>query len=236
MNDSEALFTFWQNTTVSDHDNETEREFPQWRSISSLLLLGLWLISVLLTTTLSISVPLATVKSSFNRKLGSIHSYVLVVSVFARVSTTLAVSIQIPSTIKFCDCSIVSSVSFYLQLFSICYQPYILASLAVFQLLIIKGKKKFVKYKTIGVTLFIVTALAIALPLIFVGEAANSNGAVLCDSTIQCNGLDTARLLSIIASFHVAVWVPSVSVLVTATIWSCAIFKKNYAGHDNELT
>jgi hypothetical protein len=42
-------------------------------------------------------------------------------------------------------------------------------------------------------------------------------------------------LLVILASFHAAVRVPSVSILVAATVWSCAIFKKSYAGHDNGL-
>ena len=79
-----------------------------------------------------------------------------------------------------------SSISSHLQLFSICYQADILVSLA--------------------------------LPLIFIGEAANSNGAsngaVLYDSTIQCNGpeLQSARLIAIIASFHVAIRVPSISI------------------------
>ena len=66
-NDSEGLFTFWQNTSLSDHDNQTEHEFPQWRPVVSFILSSLWLMSVFLTTALSISVILAAMKSSFNR-------------------------------------------------------------------------------------------------------------------------------------------------------------------------
>ena len=77
-----------------------------------------------------------------------------------------------------------------------------LASLAVFQLLIIKGKKIFVNYKTVGVTLLIITVLTIVLPIIFISVAANSSGgAALCHSTIGYAGVDTAQLLLIAATF-----------------------------------
>ena len=238
MNDSEAFLTFWQNTSLSDHDNQTEREFPQWRSVVSLLMLGFWILLVSLTIPFNISVILAAVKSSFNRKLGLIHNYVLVVNILVRACTTLALSSQIPLAIRFCDCSTTTNFIFvYLLLFNMCYQPYMLASLAVFQLMIIKGKKKFVNYKTVGVTLLIITALMIVLPMIFIGLAVNRTGkGTLCHNTIGCAGVDIAQWLSFIASFLSIVWVPSVSILLTATVWSCAVFKKSYAGNDNGLT
>jgi hypothetical protein len=193
---------------------------------------------VSLTMPLNISVILTAVKSSFNRKIGLIHIYVLVVNIFVRVCMALALTNFIPPGIRFCKCSImISSISAYLQFFSIAYQPYMLVSLAVFQLLIIKGKKKLVNYKITGVTLFVITTLTIILPLIFIGVAINGDGgAIICYSTIGCAGIEAARLLSNFAFFHVTVWVPSVSILVAATVWSCAIFKKSYAGHDNGLT
>ena len=83
---------------ISDHDNQTawwEWVFSQWRPVVSLILLSLWLISVLLTTALSISMILAAVKSSFNMKLVLIHMYVLVVNVFVRACTALALSIRL---------------------------------------------------------------------------------------------------------------------------------------------
>ena len=237
MNDSEAFLTFWQNTSLSDHDNQTEREFPQWRPVVSLLLLGFWILLVSLTIPLNISVILAAVKSSFNRKLGLIHNYVLVVNILVRACTTLALSNQIPPAIRFCDCSTtINSIFSYLLLFNMCYQPYMLASLAVFQFMIIKGKKKFVNYKTVGVTLLIITALTIVLSTIFTGLAINNTGrGALCHNTIACAGVDIAQWLSFIASFLSIVWVPSVFILLIATVWSCAIFKKNYVGHDSGL-
>ena len=238
MNNSEALFTFWQNTSLSDHDNQTEREFPQWRLVVSFLLLGLWLLSGSLTTALSFSVLLAVMKSSINRKLGLIHIYVLVMNIFVRVCTALAFSSLMPPVIRFCECSTMTNfISLYLLLFNICYQLYTLASLSVFQLMIIKGKKKFVNYKTIGITLLMITVLTIALPTVFFGVAINHTGGdVVCHNTIGCAGVDIAQLLSIITAFLIIIWVPSVSILVAATVWSCTIFKENYAGHDSGLS
>ena len=60
-------------------------------------------------------------------------------------------------------------------------------------------------------------------------------GSALCHSTIGCAAIDTARLSAVFISFHVTVWVPSSSILVATTVWSCAIVKKNYAGRNNGL-
>ena len=235
MNDSEVLFPFWQN--VSDYDNQTGREFPHWRPVVVLELLSLWLLAVSMTIPLSFSVLVAVMVSSLNKKLGMVHVYVLVVNIFVRFSMTLSLSSFLPPAIRFCDCSItISSISFYLHLFNICYQLYTLVSLAVFQLLIIKGKKKFVNYKAVGVTLFTITIVTVVVPIIFIGIATEGDGgSALCYSTVGCAGIDAARLLAVFTSFHITVWVPSFSILVTVTVWSCTIFKKNYAGRDNGL-
>ena len=221
---------------VSSGDNQTEQEFPQWRPVVSLLLLSLWLLSVLLTTVLSFSVLLAIRKSSFNKVLAIVHAYVLVLNILVRACSAVTFSSFIPPAIQFCDCSIVtSSISVYLNFFSVCYQPYMFVSLAVFQLLIIKGKKRFVNFKTVGVTIFIVTVVTLVVPLVFIGVAIKDGDTVLCDSSIGCAGVDSAYLVGIFASFYSIVWVPSFSLLLAVTIWSCIIFKKSYAGDDTEL-
>ena len=160
-------------------------------------------------------------------------------TILARVFMAFTLSNFIPPAIRFCECSTaISIISSYLQLFTTGYQSYMLAGLAVFHLLqVIKGKKKFVNYKVVGVTFFVTTVLTIVLPIIFIVVATNGNGGtiILCDRTIGCAGIEAARLLSIFITFHATVWVPSISIIVTATVWSCAIFKKNYAGCDNGL-
>ena len=100
------------------------------------------------------------------------------------------------------------------------------------QLLIIKGKNRFVNFKTVGIVLTTITIGTIVIPLIFIGVAIRDGRAVLCDSTIGCIGVDTSLLLVIFASCFVVAWVLSLSTLVAVTIWSCALFKKEYAGSD----
>ena len=120
------------------------------------------------------------------QKMFSVHyawysrggSHMLVLNILlVRVSSILALSSFIPTAIQLCKCSImISSISFFLHLFNICYQPYMLVSLAVFQLMIIKGKKKLVSLKTVGVTLITITAVTIAVPIIFISIATKDNG------------------------------------------------------------
>lgn len=80
------------------------------------------------------------------------------------------------------------------------------ASLAEFQLLIIKRKKRFVNFKTMGIVLTTVTIGTIVIPLIYIG--VKDGRAVLCGSTEGCIGVDTSYLLGIFAPFYVTAWIP----------------------------
>ena len=75
----------------------------------------------------------------------------------------------------------------------------------------------------------------IVIPLMFIGVAVKDRGAVLCDSREGCIGVDTSCLMGIFASFYATAWIPSLFTLVVVTIWSCALFKKDYAGSDARL-
>ena len=177
---------------------------------------------------------LAAVKSSFNGKLGLIYIYVLVVNVFVRLCTALALSIFIPSVIWFCDCStMISFITLYLILFKICFQIYIVLSLAVFQLLIIKGKKKFVSYKTIGITLFRATVLAVILPIIFLarlcqtlrwGSCFISQYNRMCWIYCRCNTV-TIVVNYCLFSNH---WLGTLCLYFGGNdyVWSCAILRE----------
>lgn len=232
MDDSEVAVVM----NVSSNGNQTEQEFPHWRPIISLILLSLWLLSVLPTTLLSSSVLIAIKKSSLNRVLALVHVNVLVLNIIVAVSSAVTNSSFMLPAIQYCYCSVTaSSVSFYLRLFNICYQPYIFASLAVFHLLIIKGKKRFINFKTAGIVLTIITIGTIVLPLIFIGVGVRDGGAVLCDTINGCIGVDTSRLLSVFASLYITAWIPCLSTIVIATIWSCVLFKRDYAGSDTGL-
>ena len=170
-------------------------------------------------------------KSSFNKILAILHIYVLVLNILVRVCSAMTLSSFMPPAVRFCDCSVVTgSISLFLLLFNICYQPYTFLNLSVFQLLIIKEKTRLVNIKTVGVTLASITIVTMVVPLIFIIIATKDGGALLCDITIGCAGFDAARSVAIIGSFQATVWVPSFSIVVPVTIWSCSVYKKNYAG------
>ena len=236
MNVSEVLnISFWKNT--SDDESQLQRvEFPQWRLILSLFIMGYWLLSVLPTALLSSSILEAMKNNSLNKSLAIIHIYILTINVFIRICYATTITAYTPSMIRFCVCSTATSpVLFYLQIYSVCYQPFALVNLAVFQLLIIKGKKTLVNCKTVGASLIIITIVSIFIPLAFAVIRYNDG-----QNTFVCTGVcpgPTASNVELLlfVSYAAIVWIPSLLIVVMVTIWSCAIFKHNYAGRDSEL-
>ena len=233
MNALEANVSFWLNTS-HDESQPQWAEFPQWRIVLSLLIMGYWLLSVLPTALLCSSVLLAMKNNSLNKSLAVVHTYMLTTNIFIRVCYAVAISIYAPSMIRFCVCSTAaSSVSFYLHIYNVCYQPFALVILAAFQLLIIKGKKSLVNWKTVGVALLVITMVAISIPLLFTIVRISDGDTFLCAGV--CPGVAASRTLLLFAIYVALVWMPSLLVVVTVTVWSCAIFKRNYAGRDSEL-
>ena len=227
MDETQDNITALQNSTV-------EMEFPPWRLVLSLILLGLWLLLALPTTLVTISLLLAVKRSSINKAMGIVHTYVLAVNAIVRVASAVSITIYIPPIIKYCSCSIAASSSaFFFHIGTACYQPYMFASLAVFQLLIIKGKKKFVNSKSVGVTLAVLTVLAALIALLFTIVRITDNDTFLCSGV--CPGNLVAHIMIIFATYTQVVWIPSFFTVLIVTTWSCVIFKRHYAGKDAGL-
>ena len=194
-----------------------------------------WLLSVLPTALLSSSILVAMKNNSLNKSLAIIHTYILTKNVFIRICYAATITAYTPSMIRFCVCSTATSpVLFYLHIYSISYQPFALVSLAVFQLLIIKGKKTLVNYKTVGASLIIITIVSIFIPLAFAIVRHSDGNTFIC--TGICPGPSASNIVLLLFVAYVAIaWTPSLLIVVMVTIWSCAIFKHNYAGRDSEL-
>ena len=120
--------------------------------------------------------------------------------------------------IRFVCSTAASSVSFYLHVCNVCYQPFAFVSLAVFQLLIIKGKKILVNCNTVGVSLVVITVLAIFIPLLFTIVRLIDGGTFLC--TGASPGITVSHLLLLFAAYVAVVWMPSLLIAVMVTIWS----------------
>lgn len=233
MNRSQENISFWQNASFDG--NQTQQEFPQWKPIISLLVLGYWLLSVLPTTLMNSSVLLALKKSSINKALVIVHIFMLAMNIVTKMCSAVAITTYIPSIIRFCVCSIAaSSVPFFLHIFTVCYQPLVFLSLTLLQLLIIMGKRKLVNHKTVGVTVIVITVLAILIPLVFTIVSIRDGETFLCSGV--CPGATTSHFIRLFISYLIAFWIPSLSTITILTTWTCIIFKHNYAGGDVELT
>ena len=220
------------NTSLDD--DSAQLEFPQWRVLLSLIVLGYWLLSVLPTIAMSSSVLVAMKNNPLNKSLTMIHVYVLTTNTLVRVCSAVAIATYAPSVLQFCICSTTAgSISFYLHIYNVCYQPLALVILAVFQLLIIKGKKMLVNCRSVGLLLIVITALAMLISLSFTIVRLRDGDTFLCAGV--CPGIPTSHVLLLFASYVAVLWIPSLSMIVTVTVWSCAIFKRSYAGRDSGL-
>lgn len=95
--------------------------------------------------------------------------YVLTTNTVVRVCSAVAIATYAPSVLWYCICSLAAgSVSFYLHTYNVYYQSLALVILAVFQLLIIKGKKMSVNYRSVGVLLIVIAVLAMLISVIYV--------------------------------------------------------------------
>lgn len=232
MNVSEVNYTFWKN--ASHFETQTDREFPLWKVILSLLVLGYWFLLVLPATLMNSSVLLVAKRSSINKAIAMVHTYVLALNTIIKVCSAMTITIYIPSMIRFCFCSLVaSSFSFFMHIFTISYQPFIFVSLAVLQLLIIKGEKRLVNRKSVGITLTVGTVVATLIPLLFTVVRTIDGDTFLCSGV--CPRRIVAHVLILFAVYANVVWIPSVFIVIIVTVWSCLIFKRQYAGKDAEL-
>ena len=102
--------SLWPNTSLDDDSQLQWGEFPQWRVVFSLLVLGYWVLSVLPTIAMSSSVLLAMKKSNpINKSLAIIHTYMLIMNVLIRVCSAVAITTYAPSVIRSCICSTAAS-------------------------------------------------------------------------------------------------------------------------------
>ena len=114
------------------------------------------------------------------------------------------------------------------------------ASLAVCQLLIIKGKKIAFKFKsTCGSVVFAV--LVGMLFAIEIGVLTNLNVELLGCTDFKCPAVEqrdtciTAKNTALFSYYVTIVWLPSFVILLISTSWSYIVFKKHYTGGDDQL-
>ena len=224
------------NTTI---ESEVD-EFSQWKLTTAITLVNRLALSVPISLFINASVLVTILKKkSLRRPINLIHLLLLSANCAVLVPDVILTSTFIPTVLRYCECSPTSS-SIYLIMDMLYYafQPLHFASLGIFQLLIIKGKKHLVTYKTVGVsiTLAIVFTVSVTFECI---ALINLSGATyicrdICPQTVPSTFPGT-RIAFIIHGIFL--YLPSLFTVILCTTWSCMIFKtRDTNEEDDQLT
>ena len=219
------------------------REFPYWQP--TLAVATLILVTLPFGHIIGIYLPLIWVlirmlkKDNF-KALNLIHLTLLIASIVEDGFRIILYPLYLPSIFRYCDCSdsISSAIGFQVVFFLI-YRPFSFASLSVLQCLVIVGKKK---YATLKVSCGII-AVCIVLAIIYAASVVKP----IYDTTQDhycyehyCpnSGSDDAHFGSfsiIYFSLIFIAYVPTLAVVITMSVCSCAVFKTYYTGGDDQL-
>ena len=125
---------------------------------------------------------------------------------------------------------------FLIELVYITLQPLNYACLGVFQLLLIKGKKRLVSYVSVTAAIIFCSGVAALLVSNGVILISLSNQAYVCNEL--CPGENSPRFPGITYAFATQTFIsriPGFVVVIVCTMWSCCIFKNAYLGGDDNL-
>ena len=191
------------------------------------------------TLFISLSLTFAFLKTGqLQKPLGVLHSSLFIEILLNKLSLTIILCFYYPPALRHCFCSrYLSPIFFSSRVFIVSYRPVIYVFLAFFQLLIIKGKKRFVKYKT---------TVASLVFSILVGTIFATITAVLLtvnDERFGCSDFCPGQRVEgtfpsrnvVFISYILIVWLPSFVFLSICSTWSCIVFKKYSLGGNNQL-
>lgn len=221
----------------ASNDSITE-EFTHWKVATAVFLTSqlLFIFPVSLFINISILVTISRTKL-LRKPLNLIHQSLLLLNCLVISADIITASTFAPRAIRFCECSqSASSIYFVIALIYIAFQPLNYACLAIFQLLIIKGMKRLISFKTVGAAIFLCIGV---ITLMVIGGFTLVN---LAGQAYVCNGVCPLHMSATFpaigitqASYVVVSWLPSFLIVIVCTSWSCLIFKKSYTGGNDDL-
>jgi hypothetical protein len=212
-------------------------EFPYWGIALSYMLVTELFIYSPIALFINASLLFTILKTKALRKpLNLIHLSLLSLNCLIIIPDAIVTCVYIPPVIRFCDCpKAASSVYFLIELLYIIFQPLNYACLGVFQLLLIRGKKRLVTYSS--VTIAVIFCIGVATLLVLNGVTLIN----LANQTYVCNGFcpgESSRrfpgITYAFSAYTIVSWIPSSVVVLVCTIWSCCIFRSAYIG-DNDV-
>lgn len=215
-------------------------EFPYWQPTLAITLIGYIIVpsGIILTLYLPLLMILLRLKQSL-KPLNAIHVSLLASTILEDVLQTCLYAMYLPSIFKYCVCSrIVGTIFAVVTLLFPIYRSSAFAFLAVLQLLVIVGKKKFINLKvaccmislSIGISLIFLAPLSIVLHKS--NERVHCYDAFCPDSRPE-SGI--SNLVKVLISITFGSYIPSIIVVIIAATWSCGLFRHYYTGGDDQL-
>ena len=215
-------------------------EFPYWRPTLAITLIGYIAVpsGIILILYLPLLVILLRLKQGL-KPLNVIHVSLLASTILEDVLQMGLYSIYLPSIYKYCVCSsVVGTIFAVVTLLFPIYRSSAFAFLAVLQLLVIIGKKKFVNLK---VTCCMIS-LSVGISVVFIAPISivlhNSNERVHCYDAFCPNSRPESgisNLIKVLISVTFGSYIPSIVVVIIAATWSCGLFRRYYTGGDDQL-
>ena len=219
------------------------REFPYWQMTLALNLVSYFFVlaGIHLLVYLPLLVLLAKMKMSnaHLRPLNLIHMSLLASTIIEDILLMTIYTNYFPSMHRYCTCSdlLGTALGSILQFFTV-YRPVIFACLGVLQLLVVFGKKRFLKIKVSCSVIAACIGVSLILPASFLRILYESNEKPICN-TCFCPGYSPESTFSVVTRISVTAlllsMIPSLIVIMTTSIWSCTIFKTYYTGGDDQL-
>ena len=88
MNTTQVNLSWWYNSTQDEL--YTVLEFPPWKLVLSLILVGFWLLLVVPTTLITSSLLVAVKNSSIHKAMALVHTFVLAQNAIVRIASTVS--------------------------------------------------------------------------------------------------------------------------------------------------
>ena len=218
------------------------REFPYWQPILAVILFLLAIShgsSILIIYVPLLVVLLRVVKKDNFKPLNLIHASLVIASIFEDVGRIILYPIYLPSAFRYCVCSAsVNSLLGVLFTFFLIYRPFCFASLSVLQFLVVIGKKKFVTLKVSFGMITMCSGLAAIYTASTVKPTYDTIEKYVCYGSFCPNSRSESPFGFFVITFLVIIFIaflPSILVVVTLSIWSCAVFRNYYTGGDDQL-
>ena len=231
-----------QSSFVNESSNDTLEsevyEFSQWKLTTAITLANRLALSVPISLFINASVLVTVLKTkSLQRLINLIHLLLLSANCAVLIPDVILTSTFIPTVLRYCKCSpISSSIYLIMDMLYYAFQPLNFASLGIFQLLIIKGKKHLVTYKTVGISITLSTVFTVIVTFECIALINSSGTTYICRDICPQTVPSTFPGTSIAFIIHgIFLNLPSLVTVILCTTWSCIIFKTRDTNEEDKL-